>query len=554
MLLLTGLGGATMAAAAEPPRLTQPVQATKFDLAPGRSYGSPYLAIDPDNELHVYAAVAELRRKRCELLRSTDGGETWARLEASPAPPSYPYCLMGNSHTFQGKVLFGRGGTMYYPLAGWDDQDGGERSGNVSLFVGRSDDKGDSWTTTAVANARGRQGQTVQLNRPLSGFAVDGRTGADDTVVVAWRRIFPGESAPNARAVQPTVSVSTDGARTFSEPVELAVAHWANEANRRQALDARGQVPEPTSPPAQGSRAANPLDPANFGGGNPSVTIGGDGAIYVAWVTTYSNLSLAPRPNPPAAHFLSKSTDKGRTWTTTQLTPYTREHVNTFGSQIIQWSPEGGGSLHFVYEGSKRPDIQNEYDIFYRRSTDGGQTWTEPRVLNDDDPSLIYFSGMPNMKVAPNGRIDVAWFDTRDEVGTSTNDVYYTSSSDNGETWAANIRVTDKGINRLIGPFAGNFDLNAPPGLASRDSYVAFGWDDTRFGDSLVETQDVFTATAQYSQVGGGSTTPTLVLFGMLGLVLAGVIMIAFSRLAARSSPAGGSRGGVSQPVSEQVG
>lgn len=534
--LVVAAGGS--ATAAEPSRLTKPVQATSFDLAPARSYGAPYLAVDPDNELNVVAATGELRRKRCELMRSTDGGTTWTRLEASPAPPSYPYCLMGNSHTWQGKVLFGRDGTLYYPLAGWDDQDGGERNGNVSVFVGRSDDLGERWDTVPVADARGRVGPDVQLNRPISGFAVDTRTGSADTVAVAWRRIFPGESAPNSRAVQPTVSVSTDGGRTFSQPVELAVAYWADEARRRAALDARGTVPEPATAPPAGSRAANSLDPANFGGGNPSVTIDGDGAILVAWVSTYANLSLAPRPNPPAAHFLSRSTDKGRTWTTTQITPFTREHVNTFGSQIIQWSPEGGprGSLHIVYEGSKRPEIQNERDVFYRRSVDNGATWTEAKVLNDDDPAQVFFSGLPNITVAPGGRLDVAWFDTRDDVGLSTNDVYYTSSDDNGETWAKNTRITDVSINRLIGPFAGNFDLNAPPGMASTRSYAIIGWDDTRHGDAVVETQDVYTASVQFQQVGGSaSRLPILVLSAVIGLLVAGLVMLALASFSRRN-------------------
>lgn len=535
-LVVAGAGSAT--AATDPPRLTKPVHATSFDLAPVRSYGSPYFTVDPENELNVVAAIGELRRKRCELMRSTDGGTSWTKLEASPAPASYPYCLMGNSHTFQGKALFGRDGALYYALAGWDDQDGGERNGNVSVFVGRSTDLGESWTTVPVADSRGRQGSEVQLNRPITGFAVDARTGSADTVVMAWRRIFPGESAPNARAVQPTVSVSTDGGRTFTEPIELAVAHWAEEANRKAALDARGTVPAPANPPAAGSRAANPSDPANFGGGNPSVTIDGDGAIYVAWVTTYSNLS----PAPPAAHFLSRSTDKGKTWTTTSLTPFTKNHRNTFGSQIIRWSPEGGpdGSLHLIYEGTLRPEIQNEYDIFYRRSTDGGKTWTEPKLLNDDDPSQMYFSGMPNIVVAPDGRLDAAWFDTRNDVGLATNDVYYTTSRDNGETWTKNTRISDVSINRLIGPFAGNFDLNAPPGLASTSAYTIVGWDDTRLGDAVAETQDVFTATVQYEEVGGSSGAATLALYAVIGLVIAGTLLLGFAFWARRRSDADG--------------
>ena len=44
---------------------------------------------------------------------------------------------------------------------------------------------------------------------------------------------------------------------------------------------------------------------------------------------------------------------------------------------------------------------------FALRSSDGGRTWTPPQMLNDDDPKLLRAQFMPNMNVAPNGRIAV---------------------------------------------------------------------------------------------------------------------------------------------------
>ena len=55
--------------------LTKPVHATKVDLDPGRLYSSPAFAVDPKNPLRVVAGVAELRSRRCSVLRSVDGGE-----------------------------------------------------------------------------------------------------------------------------------------------------------------------------------------------------------------------------------------------------------------------------------------------------------------------------------------------------------------------------------------------------------------------------------------------------------------------------------------------
>ena len=206
--------GQGVASAADPLRLTRPVHATKFDIAPARTYLTPYLAVDPKNKLRVAGAFIETRTKRCGFMRSTDGGTTWTRLESSPSPPSYPFCLMTNSHTFQGKVEWGRDGALYYALDGWDTQDAPRRS----VFLARSEDFGDSWTPVAVDDARGTDGADQLDNRPLSSLTVDRKSGNQDAVYLAWRRQFPGQSTPNSKANAAMVSVSTDGGRTFSPP------------------------------------------------------------------------------------------------------------------------------------------------------------------------------------------------------------------------------------------------------------------------------------------------------------------------------------------------
>ncbi len=576
VVLAVGLAGATqgMAGAADPTdpiRLTKPVRATEFDINPARTYLTPYFAIDPDDPLRVVAALHESRTRRCGLMRSTDGGQTWTRPDSSPSPPSYPFCLMTNSHTFQGKVEFGRNGDLYYALAGWDTQDLPKRS----LFLARSSDLGDTWATTPVSDARPTQAPDNIDERPLSGFAVDTKSGNQDAIYVGWRRQFPGQTGSNAHANRPMVAVSTDGGRSFGQPVDLAPTVFGDEAKRREALGSAPPrpTPTPTTIPGPGpaeattttavpatttttvppnSRAANQSDIGNYGGSNPSVAVDDDGNAYVAWVTRYANLT----PSPRTAHFLSRSTDKGRTWTTSQITPFTAENVNNFGSMQLQWSPEGGeqGSLHMVYEGSKRPDVSNETDVFYVRSTDAGRTWTEPKAINDDDPAKYNSSLIPNLRVAPNGRLDAVWFDTRDDPGVTANDVYHASSTDNGNTWSKNTRVTDRSIDRRFGPFAANFDLNGPPALDTVDAYGLVGWDDTRLGDPTTETQDVFVAAVQYSEVGGESRALSYVFAGVIGLLAVGLILLLGS-LATRkrngsTGPSTGATAGETQKAS----
>lgn len=78
-----------------------------------------------------------------------------------------------------------------------------------------------------------------------------------------------------------------------------------------------------------------------------------------------------------SALMLSKSTDKGKSFTTAFVNPF---DMGMGGLPIMQWSPQGGreGSLHVVYEATTRPDLVGERDINYRRSTDGGPDVDRP--------------------------------------------------------------------------------------------------------------------------------------------------------------------------------
>ncbi len=543
-LVLAGLLSAVVvqgaSAADDAIRVTAPSHATKGDDNPGRLHSGPALAVDPENTLNVLASVADMRTRRCNILRSSDGGATWRRLEASPSPGSYPFCLQTNGSLIQAPIAFGRNSTAYVALAGWDAQDQGPRRGGA-ILLGRSTDLGDTWQTTTVYDARGKD--PVENNRPLAGLTVDSRTGNDDVVTVGWTRSFPDATAPNQEPSRPFVAVSTNGGRSFGDPVDLSAGVYDAEALRRQYISAT-TVPIPgvtttstTTPPA-GARTATPNQAANFGGSNPRVAAH-KGTIYALWSSTTSNIS----PSPGAGWFLSKSTDNGRTWNTAQAAPFTGEH----GNPRMVVSPKDG-SLHVVAGANPIPTQASFGDVFYRRSTDGGATWTEPKVLTDDDPSKMRGQFHPIVGVAPNGRVDVSWWDTRDDPGIRGNDVYYSYSEDNGNTWTPNRRVTDRTIDRRIGVWAYNFDMSSPPGMASTNPYAVFAWDDTRNTENFnysvgAETgggvQDVYSAAVQFKAVGTGtSKVAKLVLAGVIGLLAVGLILLAVG-LAGRARSGG---------------
>ncbi len=195
--------------------------------------------------------------------------------------------------------------------------------------------------------------------------------------------------------------------------------------------------------------------------------------------------------------------------------------------------------MHVVYE-DKPGQTQGDRDIFYRRSLDAGKTWSAPRFLHDDDPKLLIGQFIPNLRVASDGRLDAAWWDFRNDPGTYVNDVYYTSSTDNGATWTKNVRVTDRSINRKIGTWSNNFDMRQPPGIASTDAFALLAWDDTRHGDAIGQAQDVYAAAVQYRQVAGGAPkTVKYLLAGIVGLLVVGLILLGVA-LAGRRRRGGG--------------
>ncbi len=88
---------------------------------------------------------------------------------------------------------------------------------------------------------------------------------------------------------------------------------------------------------------------------------------------------------------------------------------------------------------SSNPDLA---DVMFARSTDGGVTFEDPIKINTDSgtDNIQWFG---TMAVAPNGRIDAVWLDTRDApLGTDDSVLYYSFSEDQGDTWSSNEAIS----------------------------------------------------------------------------------------------------------------
>jgi hypothetical protein len=81
-------------------------------------------------------------------------------------------------------------------------------------------------------------------------------------------------------------------------------------------------------------------------------------------------------------------------------------------------------------------------DVMFVRSSDGGQTFSAPRRINDDPVNHSKWHWFGALSVAPNGRIDVVWLDSRNAGNNTDSQLFYSYSTDGGNTWSPNVAVS----------------------------------------------------------------------------------------------------------------
>jgi hypothetical protein len=96
------------------------------------------------------------------------------------------------------------------------------------------------------------------------------------------------------------------------------------------------------------------------------------------------------------------------------------------------------------------PSGRSTTDVMFVRSTDGGLTFSAPRKINDDPVNPNKWHWFGTMSVAPNGRIDSVWYDTRNAANNTDSQLFYSWSTDGGVTWAPNVAVSNS-----FNPFEG---------------------------------------------------------------------------------------------------
>ena len=123
----------------------------------------------------------------------------------------------------------------------------------------------------------------------------------------------------------------------------------------------------------------------------------------------------------------------------------------------------------------------------------GSGSWRGPVRVNDTrrrDGTAQY---LPKLAVAPDGRLDVMYYDRRADPQNLFNHVSLQSSFDHGKTFTKTVRLSSKPFDSRIGFGAkeGLPDLGSRLGLVSTNRAALGLWTDTRAGVPATQKQDL---------------------------------------------------------------
>jgi len=171
-----------------------------------------------------------------------------------------------------------------------------------------------------------------------------------------------------------------------------------------------------------------------------TIDIGPNGEVWVAGIDAGSLISVSRsttivNPLAPLGFDFTTQIDlNGTLQVATGPNP-----GGLLGQVWIAIDESDGGQNGWVYVlASVDPPGADPLDVHFMRSEDNGATWSTPVRLNDDPAGNGAWQWFATMSVAPNGRIDVIWNDTREDPGGFDSRLTFTSSDDGGTTWATN--------------------------------------------------------------------------------------------------------------------
>ncbi len=341
---------------------------------------------------------------------SNDGGYTWQNLLIDPS--SWGFCCDSslNSDT-QGNIYFFH--LSYYDYDSWIDR----------IVCQRLTNNGNYFTQESYTGLNPPKKQDKQW------AVIDQASG---NIYVTWTQFDEYGTSNPFKYTNIHFSKSTDGGQTWSQPIQI------NEVSGN-CVDSDDTV--------EGAVPA----------------IGPNGEIYVSWAG-------------PAGLVFDKSTDGGQTWLIHDILI---NDINTIGGgwdydipglnrcnglPVTKCDISNGPYRGTIYVNwSDQRNGTDNTDIFLSKSTDGGNTWSAPVKVNDDNSGKHQFLTWMDIDQST-GYLYFVFYDRRNYNDDHT-DVYMAISKDGGETFG-NIKISENSFVPDASYFFGDYtNVNAYNGV-----------------------------------------------------------------------------------------
>jgi len=299
---------------------------------------NPAIAKDSYGTIHVVWDDSTAGNAEIYYRKTTDGGTTWSPVQRLTWTTGWSY---------RPAIAIDSNDAVHVV---WDDG----TPGNSAVYYKKSTDSGDTWGTV-------RRLTWTSGNALFVSVAVD----SGDALHIAWNDSTPGND-------EICYKKSTDGGGSWSATKRLS---WTS--------------------------------------GNtwyPSVAADSGTAIYVAW-TEYS-------PSDNDIHYRI-SADGGDTWGTAKRLTWTSGY--SFNPDVVVDSSD---TVHIIWQ----DDTVGADEIYYRQSADGGASWSPMKRLTWTTGNSNY----PAIAIGPGDTIHIVWHD----AVMGSEEICYKKSTDGGATWS----------------------------------------------------------------------------------------------------------------------
>jgi hypothetical protein len=304
----------------------------------------PAIAVDPLDNLHVVWEEDISGNSEVYYKKSTDGGATWTGAKRLT-------WTAGDS--LQPAIAVDSGGALHVV---WMDY----TPGNPKIYYRKSSTGGDSWSSSRTLTLTG------------------GAAGSPAIAVDSFDNLHMSWNAATLEGTDIFYKKSTDGGASWTPSQRLT---WTPGISR-----------------------------------DPALAVGSSANIHVVW-----------EDNAPGNSdiYYRKSGDGGASWSTVRRLTWT---AGSSISAVLAVAPSG--ALH-VFWGDDTPGND---EIYAKRSTDGGDNWTA-------NQRLTWISGdsiRPAAAVDSSGNLHLFWADAI----FGSYDIYYKKSTNGGATWSTIQRLT----------------------------------------------------------------------------------------------------------------